>query len=143
LAQALRFLGAEKVDVEMKLRFLIVARLVVRSACIMITIVYSLGVETAIAQTPIAETRTVNTGQSFVVSLPLQSGTGTRWELMSAEKFQILSNQRRSGNTAPGSTVQQVFSLKATETGSFLLVWQLVRPGSSPYREYRVRVQVE
>lgn len=89
------------------------------------------------------EVRTVNLGQSFDISLPFQSGTGTRWILAAPQSFQVGSKVETPKQGAPGAAANQKFTLTPTKPGDYSLVWKLVRPGSEPFQQYQLNVHVE
>jgi predicted secreted protein len=89
------------------------------------------------------ELRRVNLNQSFDISLPFQSGTGTRWTLAAPQSFQVGSQVELPQQGAPGATANQKFTLTPTRPGDYLLIWKLMRPGSEPFKQYQLNVHVE
>jgi len=77
------------------------------------------------------ETRRINAGEPFKVSLPFQSGTGVHWTLSAPESFQVGSQVEFPQKGAPGSTVKQKFTLTPTVPGDFHLTGlaPMARPG--------------
>lgn len=94
------------------------------------------------APTEREDARTVAVGSAFDVNLTFRTGTGTSWILRGLPPgVALLSETRNRTGNMPGAPAQQVFQLRATRSGDYLLVWELKGGPSEVYEIYRLRLR--